>query len=144
MRPSCGDPLVTCEPKLVDSYRSNSLIDRGSSRNLKGRFKLVWAPRMNRPRKMSRRSEATHCFCQAPGLMRFRGTAATAAVGWTCLRVLTRASAISISASLAPCGPLLAATLVYCGSRSKSNRDHSKCYRNQCCSKIFHVPSIYA
>lgn len=35
---------------------------------------------------------------------------------------------------------LLAAVLVYCTSRSKSNRDGNKCYRNQCCSKIFHIP----
>ncbi|MGH9881666.1 MAG: hypothetical protein ACRD6N_09550, partial [Pyrinomonadaceae bacterium] len=57
--------------------------------------------------------------------------------------VLTRPSAISISAFLAGCGLWLAAALVNGTSGSKSNRDRSKRYRNQCCSEKFHTPSIF-
>ena len=95
---------------------------------------------MNRPKlSCGYRSNSFYSY-PALQLVSCRAAASPAAVPRTSLCILTRPSADSITASCAKRGALLA-VVVYCTSRSKSDRDRSKCYCNSCYSEVFHIRS---
>lgn len=131
-----------CQPYPHVAYSKNgSFTCQGDLGQVRGPIHTCLGAQNESAEKMScRYRNNPFGFYHALNLMSCSAAAAWSAVLWTGLCVLTRFSAESISASLAKRGTLLV-VVVYRTSRSKSDRDRSKCYCNGCYSEVFHTRS---